>query len=328
MTERECRVGGTDGTRDRVARTIAEDLDALGVVTSRDLPPSAAILTPTINARDRTGPAHPGGFFMNALHQTRLRPWLTAALSTVVVALALLFVPISYDRLIGSELTLRLGGAEIAPGAIREIASELRARLGAEKIRVEADPAHGTSLIAEIPNASWREVARLALEYTRGLADRGIPAVPRVRPRFEKAHGNVYAAIGNLVEIRIQTEGKSDSEIAAEIRDQLLAAGMSDATVEVSRQDGQTQLRVEIQKTADGQEGEGEDCCPEFRITLDGQEPGDPQTETCQVRVRRTEEMTDQDVIDEVQRQLHEQGVNDAEVYIESGKIRIRRPGQ
>ena len=267
---------------------------------------------------------------MNALRKTKMRPWLTTALGTAAVALALLFVPISYNRLIGSELTLRLGNTEIAPGTIREIASDLRANLGAEKIRVEADAANGTTLIAEIPDASWRRVARLALDYTRGLAERGIPAAPRVRPRFEKAHGNVYAAIAGLVEIRIQTEGKSDQEIAAEIRGQLLAAGMSDATVEVSRQDGQTQLRVEVQKTKDGGEGEGEECCPEFRITLDGEEPGEPQiqTEKVQVRVQRTEEMTDQDVIDDVQRQLHEQGVSDAEVYFENGKIQIRRPGQ
>lgn len=268
---------------------------------------------------------------MNALRNVRMKPWLATAVGTAAVALVLLFIPVSYDRLIGSELSLRLGGAEIAPGAIREIASELRVKLGAEKIRVEADAQSGTTLTAEIPDASWRRVSRLAIDYARGLAGRGIQATPRVRPRFEKAHGNVYAAIGSLVELRIQTEGKSDQEIAAEIQGQLVAAGMTDATVEVNRQDGHTEIRIEAQKTVTGEEGEEDGaCCPEFRITLDGQEPGDPQIQTqkCEVRVKRTEGMTDQQVIDDVKRQLQEQGVNDAEVYYEDGKLRIERPGQ
>lgn len=268
---------------------------------------------------------------MNALHNARMRPWLATALGTAAVALVLLFVPVSYDRLIGSELTLRLGSAEVAPSALREIASELRTRLGAQQIRVDADAQNGTTLTAQIPDASWRRVGRLAIDYARGLAGRGIQASPRVRPRFEQAHGNVYAAIGSLVEVRVRTEGKSDQEIAAEIQGQLSAAGLVDATVDVNRQDGRTEIRVEAQKTATGEESDADGAgCPEFRITLDGQEPGAPeiQTEKCEVRVQRTEGMSDQQVIDDVKQQLQEQGVSDAEVYYEDGKLRITRPGQ
>ncbi len=342
MTERGNQGGGKGGVQDRAAPTISGDLNALRTMTSRDLPPLTSMLTSTIGARGEAPTALPGGIFMNALRNAKTRPWLTTALGTAAVALVLLFIPVSYDRLIGSELTLRLGGAEITPGALREIASDLRTKLGAEKIRVEADAApkggtlphgstvSGTTLTAEIPDASWRRVGRLAVDYARALAARGIQAAPRVRPRFEKVHGNVYAAIGNLMEIRIQTEGKSDQEIAAEIRGQLLAAGLTDATVEVSRQNGRTEVRVEAQRTATGDEGGAEEPDPEFRISLDGQEPADPQIQTqkCEVRVHRTEGMTDQQVIDDVKRQLQEQGVNDAEVYFENGKIQIKRPGQ
>ena len=336
MNEREDRNGGKDGAQDRAARSLAGDLHALRTTTSRDLPPLASTLTSAINARGQAPTALPGGILMNALHNARLRPWLATGLGTAAVALVLLFIPVSYDRLIGSELTLRFGGAEIAPGTLREIASDLRTKLGAERIRVEADAAPdggtaiGTTITAEIPDASWRRVGQLAVDYARGLAGRGIQASPRVRPRFEKVHGNVYAAIGNLVEIRIQTEGKSDQEIAAEIQSQLSAAGMTDAKVEVNRQDGRTQITIEAKKTATDAEGTGETCCPELRITLDGKEPGDPQLQTqkCEVRVKRTEGMTDQQVIDDVKRQLQEQGVNDAEVYFENGKIQIKRSGQ
>jgi hypothetical protein len=328
MTEREDRDDGKGGAHDRAVRSLAGDLDALRAMTSRDLPPLASTLTSTISARGQAPTALPGGIFMNALHNAKMRPWLATALGTAAVALVLLFIPVSYDRLIGSELTLRLGSAEIAPGALREIASDLRTKLGAEEIRVEADPAGGTTLTAEIPDASWRRVSSLAVDYTRGLAGRGIQAAPHVRPRFEKVHGNVYAAIGNLAEIRIQTEGKSNQEIAAEIRSQLLAAGLADATVEVNRQDGHTQIMIGVSKTAAGDEGAGEECCSIPRITLDGEEPADPQTPRCEIRVKRTEGMTDQQVIDDVTRQLREQGVNNAEVYFENGRIQIRRPGQ
>jgi hypothetical protein len=329
MTERENRDDGKDGARDRAVRSLARDLDALRAMTSRDLPPLASTLTSTISARGQAPIAHPGGILMNALHNAKMRPWLATALGTAAVALVLLFIPVSYDRLIGSELTLRLGSAEVAPGTLREIAADLRTKLGAEKIRVEADAAGDVTLTAEIPDASWRRVSRLAVDYARGLAGRGMQAAPRVRPRFEKVHGNVYAAIGNLAEIRIQTEGKSDQEIAAEIQGQLLAAGLTDATVEVNRQDGRTEIRIEAKKTATGDEGTTGECCP--RISLDGKEPGDSGTETqkCEVRVKRTEGMTDQQVIDDVKRQLQEQGVNDAEVYFdENGKLQIKRPRQ
>lgn len=268
---------------------------------------------------------------MNALHKARTRPWLATALGTAAVALALLFIPVSYDRLIGSELTLRLPGEEVAPGVIREIASDLRTRLNAERVRVEAAAGGSTTLIAEIPDASWRRVGRLAVDYARGLAERGIQATPRVRPRFEKVHGSVYAAIGNLVDIRIQTGGKTDQEIAAEIRGQLLAAGLTDASVEVNRQDGRTQIRIEATSTATGDDSSPGSGGREFRVTLDDQNPAasDPQIEESKVRVQRTEGMTDQQVIDEVQRQLREQGVNDAEVTVDSnGKVQVRRPGK
>jgi len=236
-----------------------------------------------------------------------------------------------------SELTLRLGSAEITPSTLREIASDLRTKLGAEKIRVEADSApqggtpNCTTLIAEIPDASWRRVGRIAVDYARGLAERGIQAAPRVRPRFEKVHGNVYAAISSLVEVRVQTEGKSDQQIAAEIQGQLSAAGLTDATVEFNRQDGSIEIRVEARKTANGGDGAAEGpCCPELRITLDdGKEPADPQIQTqkCEVRVQRTEGTTDQQVIDDVKRQLQEQGVNDAVIsFDENGKLQIKRP--
>jgi hypothetical protein len=350
MTRRENRDGGKGGAQDHAARSLTDDLDALRTMTSRDLPPLASMLTSmpvtksatmpatNISARGRAPTALPGGILMNALRKAKMRPWLATGLGTAAVALVLLFIPVSYDRLIGSELTLRLGSAEIAPSALREIASDLRTKLGAEKIRVDVDAApqggtpNCTTLTAEIPDASWRRVSRLAIEYARGLAERGIQAAPRVRPRFEKAHGNVYAAIGNLAEIRIQTEGKSDQEIAAEIQGQLSAAGLTDATVEVNRQDGRTEIRIEAKKTAIGDEGAADGpCCPELRITLDGQEPGSPQIQTqkCEVRVQRTEGTTDQQVIDDVKRQLQEQGVNDAQVsFDENGKIQIKRPGQ
>jgi hypothetical protein len=319
--------GGADGAPDRVRRTLAGDFDALQAVTSRDLPPLASLHSSTFGARGEAPSAHPGGVLMNMFRSTKARPWLTTALGTAAVALVLLFVPISYNRLIGSELTLRLGSTELGGETIRGIASDLRTTLGAEEIRVEMDAATGLTMIADIPNASWRQVSRLAIDYARGLAGRGIQVSPRVRPRFEKAQGNVYAAIGNLVEVRVQTAGKNDQEIAEEIRSQLLVAGVSDAAVEVNRQDGRTQIRVEMQKT-DGGSCESAADCPDFKIMLDGQEPGDPSQQKCKIKVCRTEGMTDQQVIDDVKNQLAAQGVTDAEVYFENGKLQVKRAGQ
>jgi hypothetical protein len=296
---------------------VAEDLAALRSVSSRDLPPWSDIE----RAPARTAVAAPGGILMSALRRLKSHPWLSTGLVAAAAAVALLFIPISYQRVTGSNLELAVSG-DPGSGEIRRIAGEVREIFQPASIRVAASDAD-VRLSVEVGDRSWKQVARLAQAYVKGLAARGIAAEARVAPRLETAHGSVYAAAANIIEIRIQSEGKSDAEIAAEIQSQMAAAGVPDAEVEVHTDGDRRQIGVMIRRERgpdDPPEPEGE--CANFRISVDGQEPNDPDEKRVEVRLHRTPEMTDEDLIAEARRQLDEQGV-DADVTIENGRIKI-----
>ena len=237
--------------------------------------------------------------------------------------MALLFVPISYQRITGTQVTLSLSGAQLSPAQLKQIAGEVRGLFPAGPLQVRAEEA-GTTITTQVDDRAWKQVARLAVAYAQGLAERGIAAEAKVTPRVETVKGTVYAAAGQLIEINIQTEGMTDDEIAAEIARQMAAAGVPDAQVQVETDGDHRRIEVQMQRTAEDEEIPALENEPEFRISLDGRtpDPNDPDQKKLDVRVRRTAEMTDDDVIADVRRQLQEQGV-DADVYYENGKLRI-----
>lgn len=320
--------GSQDSERDRRAprsgaeRTLAEDLAALRSLSSRDLPSLE-----NLRRRPALAPAaDPGGILMNTLRRLKAHPWLATGLATAVAAVVLLFIPISYQRVTGSNVTLSLAGESLAPAELQRIAGELRSILHAGPIRIEAGN-NGVTLATQVDDRAWRQVGRLAVAYVKGLADRGIQGDARVTPRLETVQGTVYAAaLNDIIEIRIQGEGKSDAEIAEEIQSQMAAAGVSDAEVEVHTDGNQRQIGVTIRKERgpDDPPQPDEACCPEFRISIDGHEPdpNDPNERRVEVRVQRTEGMTDEEVLAEVRRQLQEQGA-DCDVTMENGKIKV-----
>jgi hypothetical protein len=268
--------------------------------------------------------ADPGGILMNTWNRLKGHPWLTTGLVAATAAIALLFIPISYQRVTGSNVTLSLAGENLGPPEIQRVAQEIRGILQAGPIRVEAGD-DGFTLNTSVEDRAWKQVARLALAYTKGLAERGIQAESRVTPRFEKAQGTVYAAaFNNIVEIRIQSEGKSDAEIAAEIQSQMLAAGLTNAEVSVQSEGDHRRIEIRAEKECGPDDPPCEESEPEFRISIDGKEPGegDVDQRRVELRLNRTEGMTDEELLEQARQQLSEQGV-DADVTMENGKVKV-----
>jgi hypothetical protein len=205
------------------------------------------------------------------------KPLLATALGAAVVA-AVLVCPVPYTRTVGYELTVTNAAGRVA------------------KIRVPAK------------NAAQAE--RRATE----LRKHG--AVVAVAPRTERVWGSVYAmAKDKLLDVHVDLDGKSDAQVADDIRAQLLSGGWNaddvqvqrsadGSTVQIDAQDGNGRQMKVVRKASGGDEKS-----MDFQLggIDDAREPG----------------MTDAQLRDKIVQQLKARGL-DPEVTVDGDKIEIR----
>jgi hypothetical protein len=304
------------GPRPPIDTRIDKDLRSLAAVTARRLPAAdetARALERALGAR--TGrKAYEGGGFMETIRKLRNRRGVTTVLGAVAVGAALLVVPVPYRRTVGHEVTLTLDGSE---AQARLVSRELGRVLGAEgvRLRAEATPA-GThyAVVARTPERSRRQVERTTQALVQALGARHITAQAAINPKTEATSGSVYAmALDQVIQIRVDFTGKSDEQIAAEVRAQLEQAGITtdevrfsregdESELEVSGKDGDRQLRL-VQRRKGGEGG------IQFDIggIDDKREPG----------------MTDEQLREKIERQLQERGLT-GQVEVNGGEVRIK----
>ena len=125
------------------------------------------------------------------------RPWFVPAAVTAVLAVALLLVPVSYERTTGDRVTLALAKAP-DPAALVTIAQQMKSALRASGVRVESA---GTtvSFVADVPRSSGVPAARAAAAFAAGLEKRGYEATVATAPMREKVTGSVYAFARDVV---------------------------------------------------------------------------------------------------------------------------------
>jgi hypothetical protein len=291
---------------------IREDLDSLKRTSDADIPTqndTARAVHARMAREDREGS------IMKAFRSLRGHPWLATAMAIGAVAVVLLAVPISYERTIGYEakLTLAPTGADA-----QQIAGEFAKVLKTKDYNVN-DSGKGIEISARVPLRSQKVVQGLAMAYAQSLGMRGVEAKWRVVPVTQRISGNVYAAGANeLVEIRINRDGKTTAEIENEIREQLAAAGLPGAEVHVTEEGGQTRMEM-MWQAAPGQEL---DCCgKDISVTFDGESTAGKEIH----KIKIDHPMSDADMKTEMERQMREQGLN-MEVEIKDGKVISTRP--
>lgn len=202
--------------------------------------------------------------------------WATAA--AVAVVAAVLVCPVPYSRTVGYELTVTNAAGRVA------------------KIRVPAK----NGAVAE------RRAAEL----------RAHGATVVVAARTERVWGSVYAmAKEKFLDVHVDLDGKTDAQVADEIRDQLAAGGWTTddvqvqrsadgSSVEVSAQDANGRQMKVVRKAAGGNEKN-----LDFQVggLDDEREPG----------------MTDAQLRDKILNQLKARGL-DGDVTVEGSKIEVR----
>ena len=162
------------------------------------------------------------------------RPWLATAGLIVLIAAAMLVVPVSYDRTVGHDVALTLTGVKDLSRA-RDIARELEAVLGVKHVTVQAAQDAGASLTfdAFVPVRSGVDPGARARAFAKELEQRGYAAAAVSTPKRERVAGSVYAYAKDLV-IQVSTDGKSAAQIEAEIRQRLADAGITNTSVSVT----------------------------------------------------------------------------------------------
>ena len=337
-----------------VDERIARDLGALRSVRDQDLPSLADTLRAARTKRPDPG-LEPNGIrriLMRTLGFIRMRPLAAAAAVAVLLVVASLVVPISYDRVTGNDVALTLAGGGLDREQVAAVARDMKARLGAEgvSVEVEAEDA-GARLVlrATAPERSRAEVADAASGFVRELAGKGLSASVHVSPHKERVRYPVAAYAWDQM-IQISVDGKSASQLENEIRQRLAEAGVPDAQVSVTDvPDGgrNVSLKVERLRTSDDPTTEPREAMPRLVLTKDGEPIRDANGFKVQLQKRKTQDgavtlvadvsdagksakaevanaqsMSDADLANAISTQLRQGGLN-VNVTVTNGDIKI-----
>ncbi len=313
MDKRHGNIGENSRRADSVrVDACSVDLEALRAASRRGLPSFAETrerFTDAMLKREERG------VVMRFLHGWSARPRLATLAVGSLLAAVFLFVPISYDRTVGQEVTFTVHGLDTAGASATGIAEEMKEALGADRIEIRmAGAGNGAAepvFAARVPVPSRKNVEKSASSFAATLASRGIAADFAVEPILDRHRGNVYLAAANEI-INVRCAGRSPDEIASDIRTQLESAGVMGADVDVTSEGGRTRICLLVP---------GNDCSslPEIQCDTD---PA-PDGRQAKIKICRTPGMTDADLIAEIERQLQEQGLSGTVTLDESGCPKI-----
>jgi hypothetical protein len=288
--ERRPGTGDAASTDER----IAEDLRSLASVRAQDLPS----VHDTIRAAQKLRPdpgLEPNGIrriLMQALGFIRTRPLVAAATMALVLVIASMVIPVSYDRVTGHDVALTLSSGDLPMEQVAGIAKAMKARLGAGSVSVQADAGNsGTSFVlnATAADRSRAELAEATSGLVRDLAAKGVSASVSVAPHKERVRYPVAAYAWDQI-IQISIDGKSAAQLEDEIRQRLAQAGVPDAQVSVTDgpQGGRNvSLKVERLRTTNDP-AEPREPMPQLVLTKDGAPLGGANATKVQLQKRKT----------------------------------------
>jgi len=322
-----------------------EDLRALSSVTERERPDAEPTIRAARRHRER-GSAPRKEWLMSSVSILKRRPWLATGLAAVAIALVLLAVPISYERVAGEQVNLAIMG-ELEPARLTVIAGEFKSALGAEHVAAQVQ--NGTTVLsATMPVHKGAASAKLADAFAKELSTKGYAATAWSRVVKERVSGNVYAYAADQM-ITIEAAGKTAPQLEQEIRDRLAAAGVPDAKVSVTDEAGGRKVEINVERHRDGSTpSSGDESVPTIRITKNGVAQPSQGIElrveklrgadgvtlkviavdgsrTATATIKNPDALGDAGLAQEIQSQLAAQGIQ-AHITVENGQVRMEKP--
>jgi len=264
------------------ADEVERDLRSLHALTGERL---ASLDTHVHAARDR---AERERRFMAGFRWVR---WTAA--TAAVIALALLLIPVSYNKTTGQDVALTFSAPGLQDQDVKALATKFKDAMQLDAIKVTAEAGDqdvAYTLQAFVPRDSHRDANAVAAAFTDVLKSKGYTASSSVTPHVERVSGSVYAMAMNNV-IRIETDGKTAPQLEAEIKEQLEAAGVPNPEVSVTDSDGKREVKVIAKaESHDPSQPLPEIQEPTIVLTKNGQEASD--ANSCQVKVRKIKNET------------------------------------
>lgn len=304
-------VPGLDCTASALQRALAE--------AARQQPTGAAIRAQALAARPGRTQTEGEGGVMKTLYAGPGRTRMFTAVLAGALALGGLLWPVSYERTVGHTVTLAVqpaaGEGPLGPQAVHSLAARLKQAVGAGAVRVSADgPAAPLVLTARVPSRVRRDLEQKVAALTTALQAEHLAVTPSIAARTEHHRGRVYAmALDKLIDIRIDTAGKTDSQVETEIRDQLTRSGMTPDSVQFQRTSDEEQTEI---KAHDG----------DRELHIVRRQRGGPSELHIQaggLDTERTPGMTDAELRDKIAAQLAARGLT-ATVTVSGDEVQIR----
>lgn len=226
----------------------------------------------------------------------------------VCVFAFVVLVPFSYDRTVGYNVAYT--GLDSKYDLPPEMLTEVLTSLGYEQARVELTQ-NGSYLdyrITGLPSETAAREASVAFSSLTGYS--GEPVMTLVA---KKTSASLYAqARDKLIKIEVETEGKSEAEIKAEIEDKLREQGLANPDVTVTiKPDGMREIKVGIQDSSETgmKEKQIEIICPEDQPIIKIEEP------SLEISVD-SKDKTDEQIKEEIRQKLAAEGVQDADISV------------
>lgn len=253
---------------------------------------------------------------MGSTKGVRRPAWVVAG-AAAAIALALIFVPVSYDRTVGHELSFEVSGAQLADSDVNGLVQVLSAQLGEAPVQVSLGDR--AEIHARFKNKSRAEVEAVARALQSELVAKGLEAGFEVTPIEETVSSNVFAyAAAQWSDIRVETAGRSDIEIENDIRSQLASQGfMVDEVSFESTPDG---AKMRLEATSPG----GHRVVAQTdHVSTSGAPPGEA-IDILMIDPTELKGKSDAEIKAIVEERLRQRGIYDAEVTVENGKVEVK----
>ena len=294
------------------AAEVAKDLDILARQSRVDLP-SLGDTARAVAARETRKETMGMG-----TNNGRRPAWVFAA-AAAAIALALIFVPVSYDRTVGQELSFTVSGAQLAGSDVDGLVNVLTTQIGEAPVRVSVGDR--AEIVARVAGKSRADDESVAKALQSELSNQGLTAEFEVTPIKETISSNVYAyAAAQWQDIRVETAGRSDFEIESDIRSQLASQGF--LVDQLSYQSGPDGTRMHLEATSP----DGHKLVAETEHKGAPGEVNVPTGEPVNIMMLDPSELkgkSDAEIKTMVEEKLRERGIYDAEVTVENGKVEI-----
>ncbi len=175
------------------------------------------------------------------------------------------------------------------------------------------------TVVVDSSNRARERVEAQVAALVQELGSRGLVATSKITPRLEATSGNVYAAARwHIYNLRVRLAGRTEAEVAADLREQLMRNGHENPEVRVAINGNETQIGIESAADAGRRQKH-----IELKRTGESGEVGF-EVPMRELNYEPRPGMTDEEIRDEILKELAAQGDGDAQVEVKDGRIEVQ----